>query len=76
MKTNTIAIARELAARVEMSPGFMLDVGMKADYVEVRGKGYNCFIRTYSKNKLVNTRVFKTRAEQCEYLRDLIPTGE
>ena len=67
---NTITTARALAANVEVVCGY-LEVGAYSGYVEVEGKLYSAYIQTIVKNKVVRTRVFKSRKEQCEYLRDL-----
>jgi hypothetical protein len=70
-KENTINTAKKLAASVRCAQGFRIDVGQHADFVTVDGRNYSAFVRTFKDNQIVRTRVFNTRAEQCEFLRDV-----
>ena len=74
-KLNTITEARKLAAQVEMADGFSLDVGRLGDYVEDHiGAKHACFIRTIKRGVgVIKTRIFKSREDQCDFLRDLLP---
>jgi hypothetical protein len=71
-KENTINTAKKLAASVRCAPGFSIDVGQHADTVTVNGREYSAFVRTFFEDgTTTNLRVFKTRAAQCEFLRDV-----
>lgn len=73
---NTIKVARELASQLEKS--FTLDAcvdtGGRGDYIVVDGKDYSSFIHVdFKYNKADSyTLKFKTRKEQCDWLRDAI----
>lgn len=67
VKKNTMTVARDLARRAASAASCRIEVGQLCDYVTVDGKYYWYHVTIKGVIK-----VFKTRALQCEYLRDLV----
>jgi hypothetical protein len=68
---NTISTARALAASIECVEGVSLDVGKRGDWATVDGTDSVHFILTLKRGEgVVRTRIFASRKEQCDWLRD------
>lgn len=76
LDANTIKVARTLAAKLEELFSVEVDIctGVKADYVTVEGVNYSSFVQVlFPHNKAANYLLtFKTRKEQCDWLRSKI----
>jgi hypothetical protein len=72
---NTITVARDLGAQIQAkltTPGRVVLTPSKGDWITVNGKDYSCYVEFAGGDLERRTFVFKTRKEQCDWMRAIL----